>query len=266
MEKFLSKLILIIGILLALYSFFVEPNKLEVSNYTIQDKELSGIKIVFASDFHIKPNQQKRLEQIVNTINSQNPDLVVSTGDYVSGHTQESTMHPKQIAEELSKVKTKYGFYTTLGNHDGWYDKAYIEELLEAQGINVLNNENVKLRINSREIYIAGVEDKMTASPNIYEALENTKSPTIFLTHTPDIFPKVPNDVNLTLAGHTHGGQVRLPLLRALIVTSDYGNRYATGLIEEKGKKMIVTNGIGVSILPIRFNCAPEIVVIEFVK
>ena len=253
-------------IILIVWTIFIEPNKLEVTNYTIQDKELSGIKIVFASDFHIKPNQQKRLEQIVNTINAQNPDLVVSVGDYVSGHTQESTMHPKQIAEELSKVKTKYGFYTTLGNHDGWYDKAYIEELLEAQGINVLNNENVKLRINSREIYIAGVEDKMTASPNIYEALENTKSPTILLTHTPDIFPKVPSDVNLTLAGHTHGGQVRLPLLGALIVPSDYGNKYSSGLIEEKGKKMIVTNGIGVSIFPIRFNCPPEVVVIEFVK
>lgn len=266
MEKFLSKLILIIGILLAMYSFFVEPNKLEITNYKIQDKELSGIKIVFASDFHVKPNQQKRLEQITNTINAQNPDLVVSVGDYVSGHTQESTMHPKQIAEELSKIKTKYGFYTTLGNHDGWYDKAYIEELLEAQGINVLNNENVKLRINGREIYIAGVEDKMTASPNLYEALENTKSPTILLTHTPDIFPKVPNDVNLTLAGHTHGGQVRLPLLGALIVPSDYGDKYSAGLIVEKGKKLLVTRGIGVSILPIRFNCAPEIVVIEFVK
>jgi len=106
----------------------------------------------------------------------------------------------------------------------------------------------------------------MTASPNIYEALENTKSPTILLTHTPDIFPKVPSDVNLTLAGHTHGGQVRLPLLGALIVPSDYGNKYSSGLIEEKGKKMIVTNGIGVSILPIRFNCPPEIVVLEFVE
>ena len=266
MEKLLSKMLLIIGFFLVLYSFFIEPNKLEVTNYTIQDKELSGIKIVFASDFHIKPNQQKRLEQIVNTINVQNPDIVISTGDYVSGHTQESTMHPKQIAEELSKIKTKYGFYTTLGNHDGWYDKAYIEELLEAQGINVLNNENVKLWINNKEIYIAGVEDKMTASPNIYEALENTKSPTILLTHTPDVFPKVPNVVNLTLAGHTHGGQVRLPLLGAPIVPSDYGDKYSGGYIEEKGKKLIVTRGIGVSILPIRFNCAPEIVVIEFVN
>lgn len=253
-------------IILIVWTIFIEPNKLEVTNYKIQDKELAGVKIVFASDFHIKPNQQKRLEQIANIINAQNPDLVVSAGDYVSGHTQESTMHPKQIAEELSKVKTKYGFYTTLGNHDGWYDRWYIKELLEKQNIKVLNNKNVKLNINGKDIYIAGVEDMMTAFSNIEDALRGAKSPTILLTHTSDVFPKVPSDVNLTLAGHTHGGQVRLPLLGALIVPSDYGDKYATGLIEEKGKKMIVTNGIGVSILPIRFNCAPEIVVIEFVK
>jgi predicted MPP superfamily phosphohydrolase len=257
---------IIITIILAIYSFFIEPNQLKLNKYIVKDKELIGIKIVFASDFHIKPNQQKRLEKIVNLINEQNPDIVVSTGDFVCGHTDSSTMHPKEIAEELSKIKTKYGFYTTLGNHDGWYDKTYIEELLEAKGINVLNNENVKLQISNREIYIAGVEDKMTAFLNIYEALENTKSPTILLTHTPDVFPKVPGDINLTLAGHTHGGQVRLPLLGALIVPSDYGDKYSAGLIVEKGKKLLVTRGIGVSILPIRFNCTPEIVVIEFVK
>lgn len=266
MEKHLSKLILIIGILLAIYSFFVEPNKLEITNYKIQDKELAGVKIVFASDFHIKPNQQKRLKQIVATINEQNPDLVVSTGDYVSGHTQESTMHPKEIAEELSKIRTKYGFYTTLGNHDGWYDRWFIQEILENKGIKVLNNKNVKLPMNGKNICIAGVEDMMTGFPNIEDALKGTNSPTILLTHTPDIFPDVPPNVNLTLAGHTHGGQVRLPILGALIVPSDYGNKYASGLTVEKGKKLITTRGIGVSILPVRFNCTPEIVVIEFVK
>ena len=106
-----------------------------------------GIKIVLASDFHIKPHQQKRLEKIVKTINKQTPDLVLSTGDYVSGHTQELTMDPEKIAEELSKVKSKYGFYTTLGNHDGWYGPNEVEKHLENNGIKVLNNENVKLNI-----------------------------------------------------------------------------------------------------------------------
>ena len=126
MKNLFLKTLLIIGLLLAGYSYFIEPNKLEVTNYTIQDKELSGIKIVFASDFHIKPYGQKRLEKVVETINAQNPDVVVSAGDFVCGHTEYSTMHPEKIAEGLSKVKSKHGFYTSLGNHDGWYDRWYI--------------------------------------------------------------------------------------------------------------------------------------------
>lgn len=264
MKKYLLITLFIITLLLAGYSYFIEPNKLEVTNYAIQDKELSGVEIVFASDFHIKPYGQKRLEKVVETINAQNPDVVVSAGDFVCGHTEHSTMHPEKIAEGLGKVKSKHGFYTTLGNHDGWYDRWYIKELLEKQNIKVLNNKNVKLQINGKEIYIAGVEDMMTAFPNVEDALRGTKSPTILLTHTPDIFPDVPKSVNLTLAGHTHGGQVRIPIIGPIFTASNYGNKYAIGLIEENGKKLITTRGIGVSILPFRFNCPPEIVVIEF--
>jgi len=85
------------------------------------------------------------------------------------------------------------------------------------------------------------------------------------LAHTPDEFPKMPSDANLTLSGHTHGGQIRLPFVGALFTASRYQNKYAQGYIEEKGKKLIVTRGLGESILPVRFNCKPEIVVIEFV-
>ena len=99
MKQKLSIILTIFIILgLSFYSIFIEPEKLVVTNYTIQDKELSGIKIVFASDFHIKPHQQNRLEKIVDLINSQNPDLVLSAGDFVSGHLQKNTMQPADIA------------------------------------------------------------------------------------------------------------------------------------------------------------------------
>ena len=104
----------------------------------------------------------------------------------------------------------------------------------------------------------------MTAFPNVEDALQGANSPIILLTHNPDIFPEVPNRVNLTLAGHTHGGQVRLPIIGPLFTASNYGNKYAIGMVEENGKKLIITRGIGVSILPVRFNCLPEINVIEF--
>ena len=104
----------------------------------------------------------------------------------------------------------------------------------------------------------------MTGKPKLYEALSGVKKPVILLTHAPDMFPKVPKSVNLTLAGHTHGGQIRLPFIGAIFTASKYFNRYVMGLIDENGRKMIVTRGLGVSIIPVRFNCLPELTVIEF--
>ncbi|MBE7709800.1 MAG: metallophosphoesterase [Cyanobacteria bacterium SIG32] len=265
MQKYI-KILILIGIILTLgiYSVFVEPNKLEITNYTIQDESLQGIKIVFASDFHIKPNQQKRLEKIVELINLQNPDLVLSAGDFVCGHLKHTTMPPEDIAKGLGKVKSKYGFYTTLGNHDLWHDTEEFTKNLEANNIKVLNNANKKIIVNGKTIYIAGIQYQPSMI-QISNAIDNTQKPTIMLTHSPDEFKKIPQDyVNLILAGHTHGGQIRIPFIGPLFTASSYGDKYAKGFIEEDGKKMITTTGIGTSILPIRFNCPPEIVIIEF--
>ena len=261
----MKKILIIIGILLLIiYSFCIEPNMLTVKNYSVHDSQLSGLKIVLVGDFHIKPNQEDRLQKVVELINEQNPDIVLSVGDFVNGHEEDMTMPIADIVKQLKNIKSKYGFYTVLGNHDWWIDGEGITDTLISSGIKVLANSNTKVNINGKYIYIAGVEDKTTRTPEIYSALENTKNPVILLTHSPDVFPKIPSNINLTLSGHVHGGQVRLPLLGALIVPSDYGNKYSLGLIEEKGKKMIVTKGIGNSILNARFNCVPEIVVIEF--
>ena len=237
---------------------------LTVTHYEINDKDLSGIKIVFVGDFHIKPNQKIRLKKVVNLINRQNPDLVLSIGDFVSGHKENMTMPIEDIANQLKNIKPKYGFYTVLGNHDWWQGGEHIKEILNKNGIIVLENSNSNLIINGKNIYISGIDDMTTREIDISTALENTKNPVILLSHNPDIYPYVPDNVNLTLAGHTHGGQVRFPIIGALIVPSCYGDRYSQGLIIENNKKMIVTKGIGNSILPIRFNCVPEIVVIDF--
>ena len=259
-----TKFFIILVILLLIYCFFIEPNMLTVTHYKINDKDLSGIRIVFVGDFHIKPNQEKRLKTIINTINKQNPDIVLSVGDFVSGHQETMTMSIEDIAKQLKNIKSKYGFYTVLGNHDWWQDGEHIKKILNKNGIAVLENSSSNIIINEKSIYIAGIDDMTTRKTDISTALENTKKPVILLSHNPDIFPYVPLMVNLTLAGHTHGGQVRLPIIGALVVPSCYGNLYSQGLIIEKNKKMIVTKGIGNSILPIRFNCIPEIVFIEF--
>jgi len=284
--------ILFITIILALvgYSYFIEPNRLELNKYVVHDEQLKGIKIVFASDFHVKPYGQKRLDRIVQTINSENPDLVLSVGDYVCGHTRHSTMPIEDIAKTLGKVKTKYGFYTSLGNHDGWYDPAEITMNLEENGIKVLANSNVQINIKGQKLYIAGIEDYDTGNPEIYKALNGVgvdengeyNEPVIMLSHSPDLFPKMPTAITLMLAGHCHGGQIRIPFLGPIFTASQYHDKYSKGWKQEYHRELIktdtskpiklqkhiktlfVTRGIGVSILPFRFNCVPEVNVIEF--
>ena len=260
--------VLCIFILLVLfimfYSLFIEPNMLTVKKYTIKDEQLKGITVVFVSDYHYKTYQKKRLYKTIELINAQNADIVLSAGDYVAGHKLKSTLSVNVIAEAISKIKSKYGYYTVMGNHDAWVGNGSIISALKKYSINILENESVPVNINGQTVYIAGIEDLQTGKPDVNKALENTKAPVILLTHNPDMFFDIPETVNIILSGHTHGGQVRFSILGALITPSKYGNRLTLGLIKENNKKMIVTSGVGTSILPIRFNCKPEIVVINF--
>lgn len=242
----------------------IEPNVVVVNKYKIQDKNLKGIKIVFAGDFHVKPYQEKRLQYIINKINAQKPDIVLLIGDYVNMHEEEWSYPIAKTAEELSKIDSKNGIYTVLGNHDYYKEGKKIKKAMTNAGITVLENDCKKVVINGKTVSIAGIEDLTTGFPSLRKALRYAENPTILLSHQPDIFPLVPKSVNLTLAGHTHGGQVVFPFKGAVIVPSQYGTKYASGYFEENDKKMIVTKGLGTSILPIRFNCPPEIVVIEF--
>ena len=170
----------------------------------------------------------------------------------------------ERIAAALSKIKAPGGIYAVLGNHDWWYGGENIATALEAVGIKVLANNSQTTNLNGTPLCLAGVEDITTRRPNILQALKNCREDTILISHSPDIFPDVPQNVMLTLAGHTHGGQITLPLIGAPVVPSKFGQRYARGLIEEKGRKMIVSQGLGTSLLPIRFNTLPEIVILVF--
>nr|QGT49702.1 metallophosphoesterase [uncultured Candidatus Melainabacteria bacterium] len=257
-------LIIFILLFIIIWSIFIEPNLLSVKTYKVFDNQLSGIKIVLVGDFHIKQNQTKQLKQVVSLINKQNADVVLSIGDFVNGHNKKMTLPIENIAAELKYINKP--FYTVLGNHDWWFDGEKITKELTNNKIKVLENNNSKINIKNKIIYLAGVTDPVTQKPDVFSALDNTQTPTILLTHSPDIFPIIPNNVNLTLAGHTHGGQVRLPIIGSIITPSEYGNKYSYGYINENNKKMIITKGLGTSILPIRFNCLPEVVVIEFIS
>lgn len=255
-----------------IWGLIIEPNLLTVKSLHMKMPCLPKMKIVFVSDFHIKTYQKTNLKRIVNEIKTQNPDMILSTGDFVSGYKPKHSMPIEEIAKELSTLKPKYGFYAVLGNHDWWQGGERIEKVLEKNGIHVLGNENEIITIGKKKLYLAGVEDITTRTVDFTKALKNTKHPTILLTHSPDVFPfvsdnnnhKMTDIVDLTLAGHTHGGQIDIPFIGPLIIPSDYGKKYAEGLIKENSKTMYVTKGIGTSVLPVRFNCVPEIVVVNF--
>ena len=226
-----------------------------VKHYTVSN--LDSKKIVFISDLHIAKYDKARLVRIVNTVNELKPDLVLCGGDYIKGHNGKTTLQIEEQAKVLKNIKAP--IVTVLGNHDSWYDKYRIKTALEKIGVTVLMNSHTKIG----NLSIAGVEDMQTSVPNIDTALENTDSPRILLTHTPDIYFDVKEDVDLILAGHVHGGQVRFPFVGAIVCPSVYNTKFSGGDYKETQNRMIVTRGLGTSILTVRFFNIPEIVVLE---
>lgn len=255
------KFFIVFLLIIITWTVLIEPYVLTINYGQIKDKSLAGLRVVFVSDLHYKPYEKFRLIRDVKKIQEQNPDIVLFGGDFVNGHKKNSSLNPEVIAQELGKIESKYGSFAVLGNHDVLHDAYSITKALEQNKITVLKNSNKKVE----DFFIAGVEDLQTQNPDMDKTLKNIDAPVILLTHSPDVFENVPESVNLTLAGHVHGGQVKLPCHGAVFVPSNFGTKYAEGFFNDMGRKMLVSKGVGTSILPIRFTCPPEIVVIEFV-
>jgi predicted MPP superfamily phosphohydrolase len=148
-----------------------------------------------------------------------------------------------------------------IGNHDRWEDAGSIAVAFGAAGIRVLENQNVTLATARGPLHLAGIGDLYTKAHDPQQALAGlaADAPVLCFTHTPDLFPQLPPACALTITGHTHGGQVRLPLVGRPMVPSGYGARYAAGPIREGGKTLFVSTGIGTSMLPVRFGVPPEV-------
>jgi predicted MPP superfamily phosphohydrolase len=185
-------------------------------------------------------------------------------GDFVEPAFGWGFIEPEAMASELKELRARFGAFATLGNHDWWYNDPRVKKALENVGLRALENDAAKIELNAEAIWLVGIGDMWEGTPNIASALAkvprmvNGVAPVIAFTHNPDIFPSIHSGVSLTIAGHTYGGQVRLPILGRPIVPSAYGKRYAAGHIVEGGKYLFVTSGIGTSILPVRFRVPPE--------
>jgi len=241
------------------------------------------LKIVMIGDVHGGSNNvtEQKLREVVALTNKQQPDVVVLLGDYVAQVREFKPVNERNIkmpvgtiAAGLSGLEATYGVFAVLGNHDGWYGDESIATALEADGYRVLQNEVAAIEKDGQRLRIFGMKDHLALSGGWLRISADSKQylnttgagDLIALQHSPDILPVIAGefsispDLRLVLAAHTHGGQVRLPILGTLVVPSGFGQKYARGHVFDKGVDMFVTSGVGTSLLPFRFMVPPEIV------
>lgn len=220
---------------------------------------LEGFTMLQMTDLHLYPlTQTSLIEKSVVMANSLNPDLVVMTGDYV----WQVLDAIDELAPILSGLNARYGVYSSLGNHDYWLDAEVITATMEAAGLPVLVNQGLTIQQGGGSFYLAGLDDGWSGNPDLDATLEGAKpgDPVILLCHEPDLADLFSKDgrVDLQLSGHTHGGQIRIPGIGALILPY-LGRKYDFGMYKINDMLLYTNRGIGVISEPVRYNCPPEI-------
>ncbi|CCV10971.1 metallophosphoesterase [Mesorhizobium sp. STM 4661] len=278
---------------LSAYAVGIEPMLLtHVKRYSLTPPNWPAglrLRVVALADIHAcRPwMTPERIASLAEQANALQPDLIVLLGDYAAGTRLVSDwVDASEWAPALSGLKAPLGVWAILGNHDWWEDLSaqragvgptLARKAIESAGIPVLENDVVRLEKDGHGFWVAGLADQLALRPGKawsrgrFKGLDDLKgtlvkvsdeAPVILLAHEPDIFPKVPSRISLTLSGHTHGGQVRL-FGYSPVVPSRFGNRFAYGHVVEQNRNLIVSGGLGFSILPVRFGMSPEILSIE---
>lgn len=220
-----------------------------------------GFTLVQLSDFHygalVEPFS---LSAAFDAACALRPDLFVVTGDFVSRLTRTET---DWLTRELSRLRAPEGVFAVLGNHDWWEEGDRVAEAVEAAGVRVLRNEHVALQRDGAALYLAGVDDVRAGAHDLPSALRGIPSEAcvLLLAHEPYFAEAAARTgrVALQLSGHSHGGQMRVPILEPLVLRLTGHHKYPRGL-NRVGEMQVYTNrGLGVVGLPLRYNCPPEV-------
>jgi uncharacterized protein len=259
------------------YAGAIEPFGIVVTRYAPAppgwpaDRKLS---ITVIADLHAGGPDMTlpHIRHVVDTAQALQSDLIVLLGDFEAWYPIEfeSSATPLWSAE-LARLKARLGVWAILGNHDWWHNLGGVRTALASAQIPVLENDAMLLGAAGQQFWLAGIGDQnahrlgyghFRGEDDLPGTLAQIHSdhPVLLLVHEPDIFPTVPDRVALTLAGHTHGGQVRVPLIWPYFVPSKYGARYAYGHVVEDDRHLIVSGGLGTSTVPARLGVPPEIV------
>ena len=262
------------ALLLGVWAFWLEPDSLSVTerqlslNWTAE----RSLRVAILTDLHVGSpfNGIAKLREIVDRTNRAQPAIICILGDLViQGVLGGRFVPPEEIAAELKRLQAPAGVVAVLGNHDSWFDHARVRDALERVGVHLLEDTAARLDTPAGPVWIAGISDLWTGRHDLAAAMSVVKddgAPVLLLTHNPDVFPLVPDRVTLTLAGHTHGGQVRLPLAGRPIVPSKFGQRFAAGHVVEGGRHLFVATGVGTSILPVRFRVPPAVTILTLLR
>jgi predicted MPP superfamily phosphohydrolase len=259
--------------LAAAYAYWVEPARLGVTYVTLRSPRLSGcppLHLLHISDLHVE-RITARERHLLSQVQRLAPDVIVVTGDYLNiSYTYDGTAQ-RQVRELLAQLKAPRGVYAITGS-PSVESPELVAQLLSGLDVTWLRDEVMTLTWHGCRIQISGVEcsyDLAADERKLLALLDGRASDrfTVLLYHTPDVMPAaVRAGVDLYLAGHTHGGQLRLPFFGALVTASNYGKRYEMGQYKEQGTTLYVTRGVGMEgygAPRARFLCPPEIVLFK---
>ncbi|WP_242057468.1 metallophosphoesterase [Halobacillus yeomjeoni] len=252
------------------YARFIEPDLLTVQRYKLESERIplsfDQFKIIQFSDTHIGFHYDlKQLNKLINTINNESPDLILFTGDLVDAPHQYTFTN--ELPFLLSQLKAPSGKYWIYGNHDhGGYGTEKIQSVMEDGGFQLLKNQHTSIHNKNDSFILAGLDDIMLGKPDLSKTLEGVddQAYTMLLVHEPDVADQVRNtSVDVQLSGHSHGGQIQLPFYGPA-VTPPYAQKYIEGHHSVRpGLDLYISRGIGMTRMPYRFLCLPEISVFQ---